>query len=563
MAGALTLGIPVLMAQQNWDDHNRSNRYTATDYAKNYLNSCDENAVIFTNGDNDTFPLWYVQEVEGYRTDVRVINLSYFNTEWYIDQMRKQAYLSPPLKFTLSPEQYEPGQRDIVYVMENPNIYLQDRYKAKKSYFDLTYIPIFNDYYLMLSNSAFKTAFAQDYEHLTEGYEKTDPAQLFSLGKQLEKLNDEKNLGISKERMTELNTRLQKLVIEISESALPLQTVMNHVAKEDKKFKTPLQSGEYVNYLPTQKFIIPVNKAKVLKNGIVHKSDEDKVIGAIEWKFNQQHVTKNQLMVLDMLATQNWDRPIYFATTVGNSLYMNLEDYFQMEGLAYKVVPIKNTKQIFGSEGRVNSDILYDNMMNKFKWGGLDKNPDKIYMDENNRRFVMNFKSSFLSLAQQLVLEKKYDKAEAVLDKCFKLFTNDLAEYTYYDLLLGNLYFELGKDDKAIEVIKITTDNLHAELEYYMTLNDEQMKGIQDEIGRMSAIYQDALTKLYDAKKDDVANEYALKAFNLIEEKFSFNASLQNLNSMEAQQNWFNSLADYEMGLFQLHMMISEHMDQE
>jgi len=448
-------------------------------------------------------------------------------------------------------------------VMENPNIYLQDRYRAKKAYFDLTYIPIFEDYFQMLSNSSFKTSFGQDFEQLMKGYEKTDPAKLYSLGKQLEKLNDEKNLGIPKERLTELNTRLQKLVIEISESALPLQTVINHVAKEDKKFKTPLQSGEYVNYLPTQKFIIPVNKAKVIKNGIVHKSDEDKVIGAIEWKFNQQHVTKNQLMVLDMLATQNWDRPIYFATTVGNSLYMNLEDYFQMEGLAYKVVPIKNTLQIFGSEGRVNSDILYENMMNKFKWGGLDKNPEKIYMDENNRRFVMNFKSSFLSLAQQLVREKKYDKAEVVLDRCFQLFTNDLSEYTYYDLLLGNLYFELGKDDKAIKVIKITTDNLHAELEYYMSLNDEQMKGIQDEIGRMSAIYQDALTKLYDAKKDDVANEYALKAFNLIEDKFSFNSSLQNLNSMEAQQNWFSSLADYEMGLFQLHMMIAEHMDQE
>ncbi len=562
IAGIAALGVPILMAQQNWDDHNRSNRYTATDYAKNYLDSCDENAIIFTNGDNDTFPLWYVQEVEGYRTDVRVINLSYFNTEWYIDQMRKQAYLSPPIKFTLKPEQYEPGQRDIVYVMENPNIYLQERYRAKKAYFDLTYAPLYGEYFQMLSNSGFKSAFAKDYEHLAEGYEKTDPVQLYSLGKQLEKLNDEKNVGIPKDKLTELNSSLQKLVVQISESSLPLQTVINHVAQEDKKYKAPLQSGEYVNYLPTQKFLIPVNKAKVIENGIVHKSDENKVLNAVEWNFNQQHLTKNQLLLLDMLATQNWDRPIYFATTVGNSLYMNLEDYFQLEGLAYKVVPIRNTQQMLGSEGRVNTDILFDRLMNKFKWGGLDKNADKIYMDENNRRFVMNFKSSFLALAQQLVKEKKFDKAEAVLDKCFQLFTNDLADYTYYDLMLSNLYFDIQKDEKALNIFKITLDNLHAELEYYMSLDEKYLKGIQDEVGRNSAIYQDALSKLFSAKQNDFANEYALKAYNLIEEKFAFNSKVQNLTSMEAQQNWFSNMPDYEMGLFQLQMYIAENMSE-
>jgi len=561
VATILSIGVPVLMAQQNWDDHDRSNRYTARDYAKNYLSSCEPNAVIFTNGDNDTFPLWYIQEVEGFRTDVRVINLSYFNTDWYINQMRKRAYKSAPINFTLKPDQYERGKRDVIYKMENPGIYLQEKYSANKQRFEKDYKLIYDEYLDVLSKSNFKNIFSKEYKSLSEGYQAIDPVQFYSF---TQKLNNDKILNdikIDKAIIEKLNTKVENLITEISNAPAPLQTIINHIAQENRAYMIPLQNQEMVNYLPTTNFLLPVNKEKVLKNGMVKEKDSSKVVDAIRWDIRKNHITKNEMMVLDMLATNNWNRPIYFATTVGNSLYMNLEDYFQLDGLAYKIVPIKARAKTFGSEGRVNSDVLYDNMMNKFVWGGLEENSDKIYFDENNRRFVMNFKSSFKALAEQLINENKFEKAEKVLDKCTNLFNNNVAQFNYYDLIFARQYFKINKEKKAINILKIAMDNFEDELNYYVSLDDKELLGMQDDVGRMAAVYQEALKTLYDYKQDKIADEYALRAYSLIEERFQFTQQMANLNSGRAQQNWYSNLPDFKMGLLQFQLFLSEHLD--
>ena len=562
LAVVLALPAPIIMAQQNWDDHDRSYRFTTRDYAENYLNSCDKDAVIFTNGDNDTFPLWYVQEVEGFRTDVRVINLSYFNTDWYINQMRKRAYDSPPIDFTLKPEQYEQGKRDAVYKIENPGIYLQERYSANKDVFEQEYKKKFTEYYNYLNQSNFKKKFTKEFDALSKGYKTIDPIQFYSFIKKLdnEKLLKDKGLNLDLNKIKALNNNFVTFVEKISEAGVPLQTIINHIGHDENMYKAPLQNGEKVNYLPTTKFVLPVDKKTVLENGIVAEKDSGKILNAVKWDIRKQHIGKNEMMVLDMLAANKWKRPIYFATTVGNSLYLRLENYFQLEGLAYKVVPLKSQNNSFGSEGSVNSDILYDNIMNKFKWGGLDTNPDKIYLDENNRRFIMNFKSSFKALAEQLIKEGKNEKAEKVLDKCTSIFTNKLSIYGYYDVLLADLYFKINKPEKGTAMLKTAADNYQEELVYYCSLDDKYLEGMQEDVGRLGAIYQEVLTKLYDNKQNETANTYALQAYSISEERFSFNSTLASIQSREAQERWYSALPDYQMGLLQFNMFLGRHI---
>ncbi len=559
----LTLPVPILMAQQNWDDHDRSSLYTARDYAKNYLNSCDKNAIIFTNGDNDTFPLWYVQEVEGFRTDVRVVNLSYFNTHWYINQMRKQAYKSAPIDFTLKPDQYQDGTRDVLYKIENPGIYLQGRYKANKDVFQDRYKKLYNEYFDYLGKTNFKDKFANKYAILSKGYEAVDPVQFYAFIRErleTEKLIKDEGLNVDFETLKPLNEKVRKLIEDISNTGLYLQSIINHIAQEDDAYKAPLQNGQKVNYLPTTNFVLPVDKETVLKNGIVAPKDSAKILDAIKWDIRKQHVAKNEMMVLDMLATNNWKRPIYFAATVGNSMYLNLEDYFRLEGLAYKIVPIKAAGKTFGSEGSVNSDVLYDRLMNKFLWGGLDTHPEKIYLNENNRRFIMNFKSSFRALAGQLIQEGKNDKAEKVLDRCVELFPNSLAQLSYYDVLLAELYFKINKPKKATELLKTALNNYHEDLVYYCSLENKYLETMQEDIGRTAALYQDVLSKLYANNQGELARKYTLQAYSLLEERFAFTANLSKMNR-KAQERWYANIPDYMKGLLQFNMYLGQHVN--
>ncbi len=398
---AIIIGLfsaPVLMAKEGWDDHDRSDRYTARDFAANYLNSCAPNAILFTNGDNDTFPLWYAQEVEGIRTDVRVVNLSLSNTDWYIEQMRRKAYDSDPIPLTLKEEQYRQGTRDYVPVYYNPNI------------------------------------------------------------------------------------------IKDSTKYYSIKQLMEFVASEESQAKIQTQGGMELSYLPTGKVLIPVDSATVVNNGTVPKGMEGQILkDGMPWKISKQYIMKNDLMIMDIIATNNWKRPIYFAVTVGDDAYMNLEPYFQLEGLAYRLVPMRMQTND-GQTGKANTDIMYNNMMNKFKWGGMST--EGVYMDENNLRMTMNLRNNFARLAEALLAEGKTEQAKKALELCMKEMPRKNIPYNYFMLPVAEVYYKLGMNNEANELMKAIANIYEEDLKYYFRFKVKLAENIDSEKQQAMAVMQ-------------------------------------------------------------------------
>ncbi len=392
IAGVATLIlVPGIMGAQNWDDHDRSNRYTARDFGANYLKTCKPEGIIFTNGDNDTFPLWYNQEVEGVRTDVRVCNLSYLQTDWYINQMRRKAYESDPLPFSISSEKYRQGTRDIIYLIDNERI-------ARKT--------------------------------------------------------------------------------------VGLKEALDFVADDNPA--TKIQQSGNLAYIPKKILSFKVDKEAVIRNKVVRPEDYDKIVDTITIDLsNRSYVSKDEMMILDMLATNNWERPIYWSITVGREKYLNLEDYFQLEGFAYRFVPIKTPSKPENLEfGGVATDLMYDNLMNKFEWGNM--NATDVYIDENNSRMMTNIRNNFNRLAGALINENKNDSAIAVLDRCMELIPFDIVEPEYFATQIANNYFKAGAAEKGLNILESTFSTFEDELNYYFSLDPKfiNSKSVDEEIQR-------------------------------------------------------------------------------
>lgn len=388
---------PFIMAKENWDDHDRSNRYTPRDFAKNYLESCDKNAIIFTNGDNDTFPLWYAQEVEGIRTDVRVVNLSLLNTDWYIEQMKYRAYESDPLPISFTYEQIA-GERKV-------------------------YSPI------------------------------------------IEKMKEPVNIGD---------------IIEFIKSDLP-------------ETKVPISRTESINYVPAKNFLYPVDSAEVINNGTIKPSLAHKMEKALIWKVNKSYLLKSEMAILDILNQTKWKRPIYFAITVGDA-YLNLEDFFRLDGMAYRLTPIKASNMPSDMQtGWIDTDILYDRLMNKFAWGNIDK--DDIYLDENNLRMTMNFRNLFARLANALLLEGKRDSAVKVLDYCIQIMPQKNVPYNVFILGIIEAYFKAGEIQKGYEIFKDFKKTTEQEINYFLSLEPKKAQTVSYETRRSITVYNE-LTRL-------------------------------------------------------------------
>jgi hypothetical protein len=387
-AGILTLAaVPVLMGSQNWDDHNRSNRFTALHFAEDYLNSCAKDAILFTNGDNDTYPLWYAQNVEGIRSDIRVINMSLLNTDWYTDGLKKQAYDSKPIEFSMTPQQYKQGTRDYVVYYENPE--LERRYGINKI-----------DYYPLQNIMAF--------------------------------MNDDKD---------------------------PMGTVQT-------------QGGEALRYYPTKKFSLLVDKQAALKNGIVRPEDAALMVDSIKWEIGNSNLMKADLVLLDIIASNYNSRPIYWAITTGSDVYLNLQPYFQLEGLTYRLVPIINTFTQDGNTGRINTTVLYDNLLNKFKWGNMGE--PGVYLDETILRQTKNFRNIFFRLSEALVMENKKDSAVKVIDHCLKVIPKEQVQHDVFTVRLIEAYYRAGAVDKANALSKELFTFFEERTRYYMSFKDKK-----------------------------------------------------------------------------------------
>ena len=404
------LGVVSLMAQQGWDDHDRSDRYTSLAVAENYLNSCGPNAILFTNGDNDTFPVWYAQEVEGIRTDVRVVNLSLLNTEWYIDQMKRKAYDSDPVPFSMTKDKYRQGTHDVTYLIEDEGL--------KNTYIDVK--------------------------------------DLFGI-----------------------------------------------IATDDSKLKMNTSQIGMIDYFPTKKFMVTYDPATIIKSGVVPRGLENR-LDTLRWEIKAQAVEKASLMIMDLLATNNWKRPVYFVMTTGTSTYIGLEKYFHLTGLAYQLLPVK-AKEGDGQVGEVNTTVMYDNVMNKFKWGNFNK--PGVYVDETNARMVMNLRGLFGRLADALVMEGKNDSAQRVIDRCFEVFPETVVDYDFFTVPLINDYYKIGQTEKANAAAVKLSKSMTSQLAYFFSFPDADLKPMDMNIQEAVYTIQRLSVALKDAKQEKLAAE--------------------------------------------------------
>ena len=393
VATVLCLLVPIQMGAQNWDDHDRSNRYVCRDFGANYLESCEPNAVIFTNGDNDTFPLWYAQEVEGIRTDVRVCNTSYLQTDWYINQMKKQAYESDPLPISWQPEDYVQGTRDAAYVFP------------------------------------------------------------------------------------------------MTDKSIDLKTALDFVRSNDPKFKKIPGINQELDYIPAQTLTMGVDSAAVMAAGVIDTANLPYLQKEMKIDLKGKDVLgKQELIILDMLQTNDWNRPIYYAITVSPDQFVKLDPYFQQTGMAYQIVPMETQ----GTVRSINTEKMYDNVMNKFKWGGV--NTPGVYLDENVMRMCKSYRIALFSkLAAALVAEGKKEKALNVLDKAMEVLPPENVPLDYSALSLGELYYELGQKEKAEMVYKGIADNALRSINWYFRLRPGQLSSVESDLGHNLAVLQEVL----------------------------------------------------------------------
>ena len=431
ITAACLILVPGILVANNWDDHDRSGKYTALAMARKYLESCDENSILFTIGDNDSFPLWYLQEIEGVRTDVRVVNTSLFQTDWYIDQMKRKAYESDPIPSQLTHKQYRYGTRD--YIMRR----------------------------------------------------------------------------------------------EITKDTVDIKTFMNFLSSDEKTKKIRFIAEaegdnldaypEYIlnsNYFPTRYFRVPVDKENVLKNGIVKQEDADEILPYLDVEITSSSIYKNRLLMLDIIANNNWERSIYFSGgAFSDEDYIWMKDYLQLDGMCYKLVPIKTpVDQANPYEmGRVDSDLMY-NMVKTWDWGGSGED---IYHDIETRRNGITYRGNLARLIEQLINEEKFDKAEEIADLAMEKMPLDTFEY--YTLLEPYIsaYYEVDKVDKARDLFLGVTKKYQEQLTYFSKIpkkiQEENIDQIATNIERyrmivdLALIYKD---EEFSLKQREIFNEY-------------------------------------------------------
>ncbi|MCP2042341.1 DUF2723 domain-containing protein [Pontibacter sp. HSC-36F09] len=369
IATVIGLAVPGILAAEGWDDHDRSNRYHSVDSAKNLLDSVAPNGILFTNGDNDTFPLWYAQEVEGYRTDVRVAVLSYLNTDWYIDQMKRQAYKSEPWPLTLENENYRQGTNDYLPYVER--------------------------------------------QQVAAGI---DLKQFVSLVRQ------------------------------------------NHPA-----LQVQAGSGTSLLSFPTKNFFLDVDQNKVAQDGFVAKDFQDQITDRMQWTINKSLLEKKHLIILDLLSTNEWERPVYFSTTVNSADFMGLSEYFQLEGLAYRVVPVRVSSE--EAPGFLNKELMYKNMMN-FSFRNF--NDPSIFYDENYFRFAANARDKFGKLAAEYLLSGDNARAKELVDHCFEQLPPSTVPYDYYTPQFISIMADLGEEERAKSLWEDMAKNSRESVDYYL-----------------------------------------------------------------------------------------------
>jgi hypothetical protein len=418
-SGALCMVVPFIMAKEGWNDHDRSLRSLSRDVAIDYLQSCAPNAILFTNGDNDTFPLWYAQEVEGIRTDVRVVNLSLLQTDWYINQMRRAAYDSKPVPFTLPEEKYQASLREVVW------------------------------------------------------FTNQDP------------------------------------------KPMELKKAIDFISSDDPQNKIDNGSGDLFDVLPTKNLYVDVNPEQIKKNRVIDIKDTSRLAKQIKLDLGgRTHLIKNDIMVLDLVAHNDWTRPIYFAVTTGDEAYVGLKKYFQLEGLAYRFVPIEQTENEEAQGGKVNTDVMYDNLMNKFLWGGMDKKG--VNLDENCVRMVGNLRMQMGVLAGALINEGKDKKAKEVLDKCLAVMPDENVPYDATIFTICAAYYQIKEVEKANALAKKLFEICEGDLKIFNAQRGNHRVAFGREINQAKEILKRLTGLTSQFKQENLSKDFMQRMSSII-----------------------------------------------
>lgn len=390
LASVIGLTVPVLMASENWDDHDRSDRYFSVDAAKNYLSSCAPNAVLFTGGDNDTFPLWYAQEVEGFRTDVRVIVLSYYNTDWYIQQSMRPAYEAAPIPYNLGAKYYQQGG-------------LND------------YLPV---------------------------YERD----------------------------------------ELKGNAINAEILIRLIKDENKGLQIPTPISAY-NSIPARTlFLGGIDTTKI--KSMVSADLQDQIVNRMVFNVKGRAMEKKDLAILDFMIANNWERPMYLNNTSMAQVNLDLSKYVVQEGLAYRILPVEGTNK--RGEYPVNTDIMYDNLMNKFTWTGLDD--PSIYYTQDYLGFVLNSRSTFNTLADALIKKGEFEKAREVLKRCLEVMPNEAIDYDFFNVQEIDMLLKVGEPELANHIAQVTSKQSTEWLDYYFDVDGIESLELQKKILALNEI---------------------------------------------------------------------------
>ncbi|WP_207428162.1 DUF2723 domain-containing protein [Pedobacter sp. SYSU D00535] len=422
---------PVLLAKGGWDDHDRSDKRTARDFAIDYLESCAPNAILFTYGDNDTYPLWYAQEVENIRPDVRIVNLSLLGTDWYIRQMKEKVNQAAALPITMPNEKFVQGVRDVI------------RY----------------------------------YDYKIEG-------------------------------------------------AVELKTLFEVITSDNDNDKVPMQDGSKENILPTKNFKLTVNPQRVLATNTVRPELRDSIAASLEWTYNKNYITKSELAMLDILAHNNWERPIYFAVTVPSDNYIGLQKYLYNEGFAYRLLPLKPANQVADSTNArqeqqelINTPAMYNNVMNKFVWGNM-KNAS--YLDPESTRMIATIIKSFNILAEKLLAEGKTEEAKKVLQKAQEVIPeqNYLFYYILHKYYTADLLYKVNEPAKANKLMESLASYIERELNYVHQISTGIRPNLSTNDVQLGISVLNEMIKTAEANKQPAVASSLRNKFQALESKF-------------------------------------------
>ncbi|SHI88709.1 Protein of unknown function [Mesonia phycicola] len=419
------VAVPGILIANNWDDHDRSNKRTATSMAKMYLDSVDKDAILFTIGDNDTFALWYAQEIEGYRTDVRVINTSLFATDWYIDQMKRAAYKSSAVKTTLEHKNYSYGTNDYIRYYKDPRV--RDT--------------------MLISNW------------------------------------------------------------------------IKYIKSDDPSTKAEMQNNQMINTFPTKHLRLPVSASNAIESGIVKEKDRNKIVPYIDIHIKSEAIYKNRLLMFDVVANTDWKRPVYFTGgSFNDSDYLWMKDYLQLDGVCYKLVPIKTEVDPRNpyDMGRIDSDKMYDIVMN-WDWG--NSGDEDLYYDPETRKNSITYRGNLARLLEELLVEKDSVRAKKVLDLGMEKMPID--KFGYYTLLEPFIqgYYEIGETEEARKIWTKIAVKYQENLVYFSQLPLEDQYRLGDEIITNIERYRSLVDILIIQQDDAIVKEKA-EEFNTYLKKF-------------------------------------------